>query len=227
VFTAFALSPHLAIGGAEVSLPFASWLDSAGSLLRASGRMFWPVYYLLLWLALRTASRRLPAKVAVTVLALLLALQAWDTSVAWPRIRERLARKGPRIATQLKSPFWRAAATHYRRVRLFPAENHAFRWRPISLFAAEHGLDTDATYLARIDAQRVEQLNEKTKTDLVHGTWEPGTLYVLRGRAWSLVDRTRDSRRDLLANVDGMTVFAPGWKACTECQAGTGWNELP
>ena len=227
LFTAFALSPYIGIGGSEVSLPFASWLDSAGAIFRVSGRMFWPVYYLLLWLALRTVSRRLPATVAVTGLALLLALQVWDTSVAWPLIRKKLALEGPRIETRLKSAFWRVAATHYRRVRLFPAENHSARWRVISLFAAERGLDTDATYLARIDPQRVEQLNEKTRADLAHGTWEPGTLYVLRGRAWSLVGRTRDSRRDLLADVDGMTVLAPGWKTCTECQAGTGWRELP
>jgi hypothetical protein len=42
--------------------------------------------------------------------------------------------------------------------------------------------------------------------------WEPGTLYVLRDEATHAIVAARyDPSRDLLSEVDGLLVFAPGW----------------
>ena len=51
-FTVFALSNRVGIGPWELVIPLPRSWERAAGILRVSGRMFWPVYYLLLWLAL-------------------------------------------------------------------------------------------------------------------------------------------------------------------------------
>jgi hypothetical protein len=229
--TMFALSNRVAIGPWEVVIPLPRSWEVAAGVLRVSGRMFWPVYYLLLWLALawllpRTVARlgRTAAGLALTGLAV---LQVWDTSAGWLPIRAAHAVTGSTVPTPMQSDFWSVAARHYRRVRLVPATNGGdIRWSAVALYAAANGLATDALYLARVDPGRLAALNVGVRVQLESGAFEPATLYLLSDESTRWAGRSLDPAVDLLGRVDGFVVLAPGWQRCAECRATAGVAEV-
>jgi hypothetical protein len=88
----------------------------------------------------------------------------------------------------------------------------ARHWEEIAVFAATHGMPTDAVYLARLDPDRVDALNAGVLERLAAGRFEPGTLYALGSEATLATAREGlDPGRDLLARHDGVWVLAPGW----------------
>jgi hypothetical protein len=92
------------------------------------------------------------------------------------------------------------------------AANFGADWEPVARFAASHGLPTEAVYLSRVDPDDVARLRLRTLVALREGRWDRRTLYILRNAAAaSLVARSATPGRDLLARVDGVTVFAPDW----------------
>jgi integral membrane sensor domain MASE1 len=58
-------------------------------VLRSSGRLFWPVYYVLLLFLVFVVVRRFRSSVAITILAVALAVQVVDTSAGWLDIRRQ------------------------------------------------------------------------------------------------------------------------------------------
>jgi hypothetical protein len=223
--TMFALSNRVAFGPWTIVVPLpASWETAAG-VLRVSGRMFWPVYYLLLWLSLAWLVPRAVARfgrVAVGLgLAGLAALQVWDTSAGWLPIRREHAETGSVIPSPMQSDFWGVAARHYRKVRSVPAANASRGWDAAALYAATNGLATDALYLARVDPRRLALLNARVRRQLESGAFEADTLYLLNGETYRWPLQSLDPAADLLGRVDGFVVLAPGWQRCATCRTTT------
>jgi hypothetical protein len=74
------------------------------------------------------------------------------------------------------------------------------------------GLETDAVYLARLDPQRVADLNATMAERLGGGRFEEATLYVLADEGALILARaTHDPERDLIGEFNGLTVLAPSW----------------
>jgi hypothetical protein len=223
--TLFALSNRVAFGPWKAVVPLpASWATAAG-VLRVSGRMFWPAYYLLLWLALawlvpRAAARGGRAAVGLGLLGLA-ALQVWDTSAGWLPIRSEHAVTGSAIPTPMQADFWAVAARNYRKVRSVPAGNGNRGWEAPALYAATNGLATDALYLARVDPRRLAVLNARVRQQLESGAFEADTLYILYGETYRWPLRSLDPAADLLGRVDGFVVLAPRWHRCATCRTTT------
>nr|WP_255574818.1 DUF6311 domain-containing protein [Caldovatus aquaticus] len=212
---AFAVSHRVAVAGHVVVLfELPEPARPLADLLRASERFFWPLAYAAIFAAIALVAGRLPRRSARLLLAAVLALQIADIEAGMARVRALVAAAPPATAERLADPFWEEAARRYLRVRAVPAGNFGPHWEEIARFAARHGLPTDAVYLARVDPDAVAALNARVLGDLAAGRWEGGTLYVLRDAAtWTLVAARADPTRDLLAIVDGVSVFAPGWHA--------------
>jgi hypothetical protein len=220
--TLFSLSNRIGIGPWELVVPLPrSWQQAAG-VLRVSRRMFWPVYYLVLWLALAwllpRAAARFGRVAAALGLAGLAVLQVWDTSAGWLPVRTAHSVTGSAIPTTMRADFWAVAARHYRRLRLVPASNNGAHWSDVAVYAAANGLTTDALYLARVDPRRVAALNARVRAQLESGAFEADTLYLLNAESSLWPTRGLDPATDLLGRVDGFVVLAPGWKRCAECR---------
>ncbi|MBP0494095.1 DUF6311 domain-containing protein [Pararoseomonas indoligenes] len=93
--TAVAVTPRAYAGG-HLVLPLPAWpWDQIFGIVRASGRAFWPVGYMLALAPLAWLARRLPLRALLPLLALALGLQAAD---AWPllqQVHQRLAEGEP------------------------------------------------------------------------------------------------------------------------------------
>lgn len=211
----FAISNHVAIGGHIVAVfDLPAPLARLADMLRASERFFWPLAYASIFAGIAALASRLSTVRLRWVMAGLLALQMVDIQAGMGRFRALVAAAPAVAAERLPDPFWAEAAHRYQRIRAVPAENFGTHWEEIARFAAPRGLPTDAAYHSRVDPNAIAVLRRRTLEDFTLGRWEPGTLYVLRDEATRrLVEARADPARDLLAQRDGLWVFAPGWHA--------------
>jgi len=210
---AFAVTQRVAVLGHVVELfTLPGWAERIASTLRASQRFAWPLLYLLPVLAAASLAARLGGRRAGLLMAALFALQVIDLRPGAAFLRDLMAQAQARGIRPTDDAFWALAARRYERVRAVPAGNLGENWERLAVIAARHGMATDAIYLARADEAAVRALQDRVLHALARGRHEPGTLYMLRDAvSLDLARQGMDPTRDLLAQIDGMDVLAPGW----------------
>lgn len=210
----FAISHRVLLGGTEIlALPLPEAVVERANALRASERFVWPVVYAALFGASLALTRLLGGRRTGYVLALALLVQATDLRPGMDRLRDFFIPQPATLPLRLADPFWAEAATRYAAIRVAPTGMQARHWEEVAVYAATHGLRTDAVYLARLDPRRVAAVNAAVARRLELGDHEPRTLYVLGddaalARAWSGMDPASDR----LDHIDGLWVLAPGWR---------------
>ncbi|WP_181336363.1 DUF6311 domain-containing protein [Hyphomicrobium methylovorum] len=218
LLTCFAVSHNIAIGGFEYHLWLPHRVVKALSILRSSGRFFWPVYYLLLFGLIVFTLKANSARQAAILLSLALAVQIIDTHGGRSKITGVLAAEvGPQLKTSLADSFWNKAGERYAKVRRLPASNMSSSWRDISYFASVHNMSTDAVYLARWNEARMSALRARGPDAVRTGTYDSDTLYVLDDSLIALAQGSVRAQTDMLARIDGLNIVAPGWNLCGEC----------
>lgn len=215
---AFSLSNRIAFGGFEFVFSLPKFLLDLANIFRASGRMFWPVFYALvlvtIWVVVQGAGRR----TATVALGLALMMQAFDTSAGWLGLRQILmTNRSSHWHTALTDPFWTEAASIYKRLRYIPTGGHSDGLQQLTYYAGTHGMATDAVYLARVDRRSLEKAQQNTLMKIQTGSFDRNTLYILDDYSFRSAVSNIDESVDLAAKVDGFNVLAPGWSSCSDC----------
>lgn len=180
----FALSDRVVIGEWLFELHYARWLGPLPDILRSSGRLAWPLLYVLLLVALMVLAHRWPRRRLLWVLAGLLILQwidlkGWHASVH-QRLESRLeatsGRALPYAVLQDASlePLWQSRA----RIVALPPEDLAVL-RPYAWLAAEYNMSLNIAHLARASQDTLEQATRSVKQQLKAGQLDARTVYVL------------------------------------------------
>jgi hypothetical protein len=212
-----ALSNRVALGDVELlayEVPAA--LEPFADLLRSSGRMFWPVYYLLYLAILMLAFRGLSRRAALGACALALLVQLADSAPALRRYNAQLAH-APKRVSPLKSALWAEIAARYRRVVYVLPRNGPEIFLPWAAFAAEHGLAINFGYFARVDSERLSASRNATEAAVLAQRLAPDTLYVFDSAAlWNMAS-AQPRAGDALGVLDGYRIIAPGLNACATC----------
>lgn len=208
----FAITHRIVIAGREVlALPLPPLIEEGFGMLRASNRMVWPLVYAGIFAAAFVVIRS-AGRLAGPVLAALLLLQVADVSAGVLERRHALATLPRTLPAVGQDPFWTEAAARYARLRAVPTAVLAPGWLRTARVAAELGLPTDAVNLARVDVHVLDALKARTEEEIRTGRHEPGTLYIIRTpELRRLAEAGMNPQRDLLVEVDGFTVLAPGW----------------
>jgi len=219
--TILAISNNVSVGPWNLQIPLPQKIYDLASIVRASGRMFWPVWYALVLLMIWVISRAYSKKVASIIFVLACVIQIADTSAGWLPLRQRLSTtpsSTPPWLGFLKSPFWADAAKRYKAVEVIPLApgQGQLHWQTLGAYAAQNHLKTNAVFLARADAQKVAITNQETYLKMRQGEYDPNTLYIL-GNEMVIPALMHLKDSDLLARIDGMNVLAPGWRDCQEC----------
>ncbi len=218
--TLFALSNQIGFGLQTFSYPLPEFVLRAASIFRASGRMFWPVFYAIVILLTYLVVRGYRTRVAMGLLALALMVQVTDTRIAWAGLRAaKMLPEASAWASPMHDPFWASAAAHYKSIRAVMPKNQPDQWQAIADFAATHGLETDAAYLGRTSPKALDKLLLTTQSQLASGQYDSDSLYILDDDALELAVKSIHSETDLLTRVDDFVVLAPGWKHCNDCLA--------
>ncbi len=216
--TVFALSNNIAVGGANVTYSLPEKIIAIANIFRASGRMFWPVYYAFILLIIFLVVRANKPRVAILLMALALLVQVADTRSGWSLVRKQLmVEPSAHWKTPFVDPFWKNAAAHYQKVRWILPQNLSPAWMNVAAFAAMYGLPTDAVYLGRMGKDQWEVADRYSRTMLASGQYDADSLYLLSDRALLQAVSSVNTETDLFTSIDGFRVLAPGWKKCGEC----------
>lgn len=186
------------------------------NIFRASGRMFWPVYYLIIFTIIFLVVNRYK-RFSIFLLSLAFILQMVDTNAGWRGIRRNMVEPSQTWNTPLSDSFWQEAAARYQKVRYIPPGNHTPEWMNLAYFAGTQGLATDAVYLARVGSEELANARSKAQDILKNGNFDHDTLYVLDDNSFHQAVISVDKNSSLLAKIDGFNVVAPGWQDCEEC----------
>ena len=211
ILTLLALSNRVALGPVELfSYDVPSLLRPYTDLLRGSGRLFWPMYYLVLLAILVAVLRGFPARIAMGVCAIALAMQVADSSRAFDRIHQQTtaAWRAP-----LQHPVWQDVAPRYKRVIyvLPPPQSTAYStFLPFAAFAARHDMAVNFGYFARVDAERAIEASQALEAAVRANRLDPDSLYVFwNDPLWRVASAQRGAE-DLVGEIDGYRVIAPG-----------------
>jgi len=215
--TFFALSNNIGIGPWTFSVPLTPKLFSIASILRASARMFWPVFYVIAITGIYFLIRGYSRKIATMVLGCALVIQIFDTSGAWLEIKNKMNHPGPKPVSSLSDPFWADAAKHYSKVVRVPVWNEQAIWEKFANYAAQYQLGTNSVFMGRVDQQKIENSNQKIQAMLSQKAFDPKILYVVEDNYVPQFAKAMNSKTDLLARFNEINVFAPGWKSCQNC----------
>jgi hypothetical protein len=218
VLTIFSASNKVGFGSYQHAYPLPDLALEAANVFRASGRMFWPVFYVIVFCIIFVFVRYNEKRTAASLLGLALAIQIADTSSGWTEIRKKLMRESNSTwATQLVNPFWEHAASKYKKVRWILPTNSSPGWLSLATYAGTHGLSTDAVYLARVGTSAIEQAQLKASEAIKTGIYEPDSLYFLDEKTFRQAAFSIDTETDVLARIDGFNILAPGWRKCPNC----------
>ena len=215
--TLFALSNNISIGPWTFTIPLTPKLLSIASILRASARMFWPVFYVISFTVICFLIRGYSKKIATTVLGLALAIQIVDTSGAWLEIKNKINHPRTQPASSLSEPFWADAAKHYKKVVRVPVWNEQAIWEKFANYAGQYQLGTNSIFMSRVDQQKIERLDKKNQEILAQGKFEPNTLYIVEDSYVPQFAKAMNPKTDILARFNEINIFAPGWKSCQDC----------
>ena len=112
----------------------------------------------------------------------------------------------------MPSPFWRQAATRYRAVQMLelgtgPLIGAAYLRAAGPMARGTHFLDWTDLLWNGVGRSH----------DTIPARLDPDTLYVLADDFVAPLRNRMKTSQDALGVVDGVTVLAPGWKTCSEC----------
>lgn len=209
--TVFAVSNVVTANGATLlEIPLPLWLLRLASSFRSSGRLFWPVYYLILAYSIKTLQDVLPAKRAAILLCVVAVIQIWDISPALLERRQMLAdyEQPAEFASGLQSDFWQQAAEEYDHLATLSDTTKDTLY--LALWAADAGMTTDDPFAARSDQQALNTRRETTIQQLEQGQLQPDCLYLTdsEGIFLRLADQLQDQA--FYAKIDGHYIIAPG-----------------
>ena len=220
----FSISNNIAIGPYEFNFFMSEKLVAIASILRSSGRMFIPAFYLILLLACYLVVQGFTKKIALIIISACLTLQIVDLSKGWLDVRQRMTSEGPFPYSNLPlvNPFWENVNKNYKNIIVIPNRFNlqpdfmsrflAKEWRIFGRFASTHQLGTNAVMLARYDEPKYLELNKKYLHALNTGTLNSGNLYIIDVDELNTAACTNlRSKSDLFAKIDGFYVYAPAF----------------
>lgn len=215
----FALSNNIGIGPFNVKNHLPDAAMQAANIFRASGRMFWPVFYSIVFSVIFIVARGYEKRIVKILMGAALIIQILDTHAGWSGIHKKLMQPAAqKWETPLKDPFWKEAAIKYKNVRHIPISAHSANWQTLAAYAGTNRMSTDAVYLARISPAALDESQVKSIKALQQGKFESDSLYILDDISFLTAAINSDEKVDLLARIDGLNVIAPGWRHCNDCR---------
>lgn len=214
----YSLSNNVGFGLYTLHYHLPASIEKFANIFRASGRLFWPVYYAIFLSVMYGIVRFFPKTIALSFLIAAVLIQVIDTYSGWVNIRNILmTQSSSKLSTKFNDYSWGSLVKHYSKLRLIMPENNSPNWSDISILALNNNMPTDAVYLGRMDGSKLNRLIEKDKKIIESGLFERDTLYFVDDKYLHNIISHMDNKKDLLFKLDGVFVLAPNYKLCKDC----------
>ncbi len=186
----FALSDRVVLGYRVYELNFGHLLWPFSDILRSSGRLAWPLLYVLLVASVVLLSKTWAPKRQTWVMAVLVLLQ-WGDLHGWHQsVHDRLeARVNETAGGHLPYAVLQAEELNElwstrEQIIALPVENLA-DLRPYTWLAAKHDMTINVAHLARVTPNTIEQATRAERQRLEVGVVSEDAVYVLTSPAWA------------------------------------------
>jgi hypothetical protein len=175
------------------------------AILRASGRFFWPISYLMLLSAL-VVLFALPRRTVLITLSVIGALQIIDLWGFADSMRKATqSASSPVIYRLTPDPAWDGMMKHAKTVHFYPAQVHhnqklfyELAWRSVS-----HGIPVNTMYAARENTHQIA-IENKAQDEFLRGNLRDDQLYVFLKQC-----HAPRSVQNRLREVDGVWIIPP------------------
>lgn len=197
MLTILALSPIITIGNYYVGIPVPSWLISLWSIVRASGRLFWPVNYLLILVGVVGIQRLFKQRVAVIILLIALGVQVWDGHEFYSLGKKKFVKNIIQPSTQ-----WETVLSKYDHVFYMPTKQNYAKMSYI--FLKSRPLLNYIKIARHHDFIKLEKDFTKEMTAFYNGQGEKNRLYILEKSEYALKEKSLRNYQNKC--IDGLIV---------------------
>jgi hypothetical protein len=226
VFTMIAISNKVTLANIVLVDFQHEWLTQLG-IFRSSGRFFWSVNYLLIFLILSVLISRHSARSAFMLLSFGLMFQTADlfpSTKSHYQVRDEPTQHwNPSLSAwdnPLKSPLWKKVAPYYQHITLIPPPpcgKEAVPYQPFSYLAGSFGMTINTGYVARLDIKKVIPYCNNLLQDIQQGKVRDDTVYLLHIDYLEKFQKAAQSPL-LCAKIDG-------FDTCVTKQSYAKWKE--
>jgi hypothetical protein len=214
----FSLSNKISLGAVELTnfeLPII--IRELSTIFRASGRIFWPVYYLLIFLALYLVSKNFSKNSAIFLVGFFASLQLFDSFEGFAKSRENFLKtyekENNHITQNLVSSAWSDYATKYKKITLVPmqylADGTHQSYMTFAHFAAINKMEINSAFLGRYNAYAMKQANWLLAKEVESGVFDKNSLYIFTSEELWKKATQKNSPKIYAKKIDGFFVIAP------------------
>ncbi|MDA7752250.1 DUF6311 domain-containing protein [Candidatus Pelagibacter sp.] len=145
-----------------IKIPLNNFFYAIASIIRASGRLIWPIYYLIFIVGIIFIYQNFQKKISSLIILILLLVQIADISKGLNQYKlgKQYDQKNNQIF--IKDKIWKDLSRNYEQIRLLEPQNQSKIYHLLSktLFK-EKFLKTDIVYLARANRQKTIDMKYK------------------------------------------------------------------
>jgi hypothetical protein len=161
LFFFLAISNNINIGKLDIlTIPINNFFYAILSSIRASGRLIWPVYYLVFIVGIVFIYKNFNKKISFIVILSLLFIQIIDLSKGLNNYKFGKQYSSSEKNIVVKNKIWHGLSNNFSQIRLLEPKNQSKIYQLLSkILSKENFLKTDIIYLARVNRKIIT--NEK------------------------------------------------------------------
>jgi hypothetical protein len=209
--TITALSNTVSFNEHTFKYPIPEFLDYFMGIIRASGRMFWPVYYLILYYALKiNIHNRLNDKTKIAILSAVIVIQCYDLSPFYVRRRTEFDAIVT-WTTKLQNDFWEKAKDRYKHIALISnlvSIDSTYNYADIAYYASTAGMTLSDGHFTRFP-ESLWVIRDDYVKKIVEKKYPPDTLFIINASEIRKMLLKQADTKNHIAMIDGYAVFAP------------------
>lgn len=180
VLLIYAITHKVGVGPYTLDLPLPKIIEELFTTFRASGRVFWPVFYFIIFISFYKINEISNEVKKQIIIMTCIVLQIVDSSAGWAKAQSKFSIKAASVwSVDANTVIAAGVASQYSKTRLIPAGNARSGWKFISSFSARNGLETDAIYLARINLDKLKEVRHQNRLAFKSGDLDRDTIYFM------------------------------------------------
>lgn len=176
------------------------------SIFRASGRLFWPAYYILIFYLIIKIINMSKSKTAATIfLSLCLVIQIIDIS---PQLIHRMNfyRQDVVVSNTLNSDFWKDVAQEFKHIEYLSTDTSNTQYGKLALLAVKNDMTLNNGYFARKQDQKINERIFEMINNINSGQLSKDSIYVFNADDPAEMIKG-EADHYLIFNVDGYKIF--------------------
>lgn len=182
LLTIYSISQNITIGNYTLlHYRIPSLLEGITSTFRATGRFFWPVYYIIIITTLLINYRLFKSRVAIFILLFCTAIQAFDLQDAFKEVRRFYY-----IDAKVNEPtgiIWKNVESNKRNIIATPPSDFTNEWMEWGYYASTHNIQMNFGYFARYDRKALESQTVSAFESIGSGRLSNKNVYIFKQEA--------------------------------------------